>query len=128
MRPRAPRGLIMSHPTLNENVRAASAALVSAGLVGEFHTTIETSRVPEVVVRRFPVLRGRRVSANVASVMKVHPLREALRLLARDHSVLRRIFGRTDIDEVYADLDRRVASVVRRHRLGVYAYEDGALR
>ena len=115
--------ILLSHPTGNEFVRQAVTAFAEAGMLGEFWTTLSWD--PDRFLHRLlpgslqEVLSRRSYPASVRSRTQTVPLREIGRLLA----------GTFSIDAVSTDLDKRVASRIRRlhdYKL-VYAYEDTAL-
>ncbi len=130
--------LVFSHPTGNANVRAAASAFMEAGLLHGFHTTLASfpgsfldklgafGPLSEIRRRRFnPVLRP---------VTKTWPWLEMGRLAASRTGFSR--FNKHEsgffcIDAVYQNLDKRVASnlkkAARNGAEGVYAFEDGAV-
>jgi alpha-maltose-1-phosphate synthase len=116
-------------------VREATAALIGAGLLSEFWTSVYwrqdagLNRVLPHSIRRelnrrtFPRLSARHVHC--------HPWLELGRLTARGLRLSRLIqheTGRFSVDAVYRALDARVASRLQQDPAidAVYAYEDGA--
>src|ERR671930_1614339 len=81
--------IVLTHPTGNANVRAVLEALAHAGLLARFVTTIGWSKVS------YPDLAGkiqgklRRNYALPADKIDIHPVREAVRLLAGAFWVVR---------------------------------------
>lgn len=128
--------VLLVHPFGNANVRAVLAALNRSGLLARFVTTIGWS------AESYPALaaniRGklRRTYAVPADKIEIHPLREAVRLLAgvlRAKAVTRHETGWASIDQVWQSLDREAARRLRQGNYGrnvraVYAYEDCAER
>jgi glycosyltransferase involved in cell wall biosynthesis len=126
--------ILLSHPTGNANVRAVLDALERADLLARFVTTIGWSK------KSYPLLaenmRGklRRNYALPAEKIDIHPLREAVRLLAGSLRLTRLTKGESawaNIDQVGQSLDRETARRLRRGNYGadvnaVYAYEDCA--
>src|SRR3979411_1505131 len=126
--------ILLTHPFGNVNVRAVLQALWSAGLLEKFVTTLGWSK------DSYPYLsdhiRGklRRNYALPAGKIDIHPLRESIRLIAmalRWRGLTRHETGWASIDQVWRNLDRRVAQCLRKGGYGsrldaVYAYEDCA--
>jgi glycosyltransferase involved in cell wall biosynthesis len=126
--------IVLTHPTGNANVRAVLEALEHAGLLARFVTTLGWSEVsyPQLASR----IRGklRRNYKLPADKIDIHPVREAVRLLAgalRLRQLTDNESAWASVDEVYQSLDREAARRLR-HRdygtavRGVYAYEDCA--
>ena len=131
------RGMLLSHPTGNANVRAALAGLQAGGILAEFHTTIATYRGNlwdklgnQSWGREF---KRRGYDERLRSVTVQHPARELGRMLvnkAKIPALGRHEQGAFCIDAVYRTLDKKVAGQIRKHRdrfSGAYTYEDGAL-
>jgi glycosyltransferase involved in cell wall biosynthesis len=123
--------ILLSHPTGNANVRAVILALEKAGILNLFCTSLGVSKGEQVCwltsffqKRQYPV---------PSTKLKLHPLRELVRLIAsklKCQPVTRHETGWASIDSVYRDLDRRVSVDVLKQQArlkGVYCYEDGAL-
>jgi glycosyltransferase involved in cell wall biosynthesis len=110
--------ILVSHPTVNSFVRALVEALHREGMLGEFHTTLAL---------------GRRKVNVPAGLVRSHPWREAVRLLAGRMgiaSLVRHEAGWASVDQVYLSLDRQVARAlpaIATAPSAIYAYEDGAL-
>lgn len=128
---------LVSHPTGNANLRAVLRGLDGAGALAEFWTTLglptclsRAGWLPERARRR---LSQRSFAEAPWARTRTHPLREAVRLVARGARVgalTRHETGWASVDGVYRDLDRAVARHLRSgacRARGVYAYEDGAL-
>ena len=120
------RGIIISHPTGNANVREAASALAHVGILQEFHTTLA------FFGPRWPGELNRRVyTENLQPFTRRHPLREVARLVAQRlglRNLVRLEKGWASVDSVYRSLDRAVAkSLDPKKTSGVYCYEDGAL-
>jgi len=106
--------ILLSHPTVNAFNRELAEALQHAGRLSTFHTTLAW---------------GRRNVAIPRERIRMHPYREAIRLLALRlgiHALTRHEHGLASVDAVYRAFD---AAVARRldDVEAVYAYEDGAL-
>lgn len=126
--------IVLTHPTGNANVRAVLEALEHAGLLARFVTTLGWSEIS------YPLLaakiRGklRRNYALPADKIDIHPVREAVRLLAGSLRVSRLTETESawaNADQVWQSLDREAARRLRHGEYGsdvraVYAYEDCA--
>jgi glycosyltransferase involved in cell wall biosynthesis len=130
--------VLMSHPTGNSNVRAVIAALNSAGMLGEFHTTlainpealwlklIPNSLSEQLLRRSFPIAKKQLVK---------FPYLETARLILPKlgfNSLVHKENAWASIDSVYKILDKSVAKrlkvLVEKNTVNaVYGYEDGAL-
>jgi len=127
--------ILVSHPTANQNVRAAVKGFVDAGMSTAFKTTIAT--FPGDIVGRLASFRGlsqlnrRCFDPALRPVTTSWPWLELGRLLALKTGVkrlTRHEHGPLSIDAVYRSLDKRVADrITGRSFDAVYAYEDGAL-
>jgi hypothetical protein len=106
--------VIVSHPNVNQYVRALLAALEAKGKLQEFHTTLNF---------------GRRGVALPRSKIFQHAHLELVRLLGQrlgQNWLVSHDSGLASIDAVARMLDRRVAERVKS-RTAVYCYEDSAL-
>jgi len=105
--------LTVSHPTVNQYVRALVSALDCRGALLEFHTTFAV---------------GRR-SVNIGKhKLRQHPYRETLRLLGqrlRLGWLIRHEIGWASVDAVAREFDRCVAQGLADDE-AVYCYEDSA--
>ena|ERR1700693_2276244 len=104
----------VSHPTVNQYVRALVEALDRGGVLEVFHTTIAGGR------RQVNITRQK---------IRQHPYREALRLLAQRLSqnwLIRHESGWASVDAVAEEFDRQV-SMTLTPGAAVYCYEDSAL-
>jgi glycosyltransferase involved in cell wall biosynthesis len=105
--------LTVSHPTVNQYVRALVSALDCRGALLEFHTTVAV---------------GRR-SVNIGRhKLRQHPYRETLRLLGqrlRLGWLTRHEIGWASVDSVAREFDRCVARDLADDE-AVYCYEDSA--
>jgi glycosyltransferase involved in cell wall biosynthesis len=123
--------ILLSHPTGNANVRAVMQALENAGILDSFCTTLGVSdqepakwRNLFFQKRRYPIPQAK---------LKLHPLREIIRLMASKlgcKPLTRHETGWASIDSVYRDLDHAVSTQLLKNNgwpQGVYGYEDGAL-
>lgn len=126
--------IFLSHPTGNTFVRALLAGLETSGESYRFFTTLAfdgREPLPRWLPSRVKDGLSRRIYDVPPELIERRPLREWVRLLAAPtplRFLTRHETGWASVDGVYRDLDRHVASVIRRHPPGtVYAYEDGAL-
>lgn len=128
----------MSHPTGNSNVRAVIKALNSAGMLGEFNTTLAIdprakwlklvpSDLNEQLLRRtFPIFGDK---------LTQFPILETARLILPKlgfRNFVQKENAWASIDSVYKALDKSVAKrlkflVEKNNVNAVYGYEDGAL-
>jgi glycosyltransferase involved in cell wall biosynthesis len=127
--------ILLSHPTGNTFVRALLAALLEAGKLGLFATTIAVDGnewwlkvLPEKV--RTELLRRKFEAPKEKLFTK--PSLEFMRLIAQRlgfSPVTAHEKGFACVDAVYRDLDRAVARILSKNKSlkAVYAYEDGAL-
>lgn len=127
---------MLSHPTGNANVRQAARALLDAGMLEAFHTTIAW-RETVVLNRLLPgslraELLRRSYPGLPADLIHTHPWREALRLLAVRlgwRGLTRHESGRFSFDAIYTAMDRAVAAVlaVGKAPAALYTYDGCAL-
>jgi glycosyltransferase involved in cell wall biosynthesis len=127
--------VLLAHPTGNQFVRHTARALLEAGLLAEFWTTISWNphaglgRLLPAPTRR--ALGRRAYSPELQPFIHRHPWRQVGHLAfqrLRCRGLVRHETGAFSVDAVYRSLDRRVA---RRLDHGdnfraVFAYEDGA--
>lgn len=130
--------ILLSHPTGNEFVRAATLSLHQAGLLEEFHTSIATFSTNywgAIAKTSLGSEFGRRRFDDALQAITIqHPPRELGRLIAkrlRLASLIRHEKAPFSVDAVYKTFDaivaRRILSWREHPPHGVYAYEDGAL-
>lgn len=121
------RGIVSGFPALNSNVRRAMQALAEAGLLDEFHTTIDTTRASALLEGSHwhDSVARRALPGEVHRVTRAHPLREVARLISQ-RTLLRRIVHGSSIHGSLQAIDRAVAARVRAGVGGVYGYEDAA--
>jgi glycosyltransferase involved in cell wall biosynthesis len=137
-KPVVPMNVVLTHPTGNANVRAVLTALVKAGALAEFDTTLATdpkagwlkllpgSVRSELLRRTFPAPLNK---------IQTHPFREVARIALPKlgfKQLVRHEQGWASIDAVYQNFDQltaqRLPQLVRQQKAtAVYAYEDGAL-
>lgn len=121
-------GIISGHPVLNSNSRQMALALSEAGLLDEFHTTLDTSRIAGLLpAGKAKIAMDRRaLPAKVHERTRTHPFPEFVRLARRSLPRLSnpKVFAP---DSVLHDIDRHMSLALRAESLAVYAYEDGAL-
>ena len=130
--------IVFSHPTGNQNARAALAALYNHGLLSRFYTSIAV--FPNTLldgVGNLPPLteiNRRRYDKQLQPFTKTFPFYETGRLLSTKfhfEKLLQYETGLFSVDAVYRALDKKVASSLpagkRKGVTGIYAYEDGAL-
>jgi len=106
--------VIVSHPNVNQYVRALLAALEGRGELQEFHTTLNSGR------RRVPIPRRK---------IFQHKHLELMRLLGqrlRQNWLVSHDSGLASIDAVAKMLDREVAKRIKTGA-AIYCYEDSAL-
>jgi glycosyltransferase involved in cell wall biosynthesis len=106
--------ITVSHPTVNEYVRALVCALDRHGVLQKFHTTIAFGQ-RSVDVARYKI--------------RQHPHREILRLLGqrlRQDWLIHHESGWASVDAVAQEFDRNVSKSLVEG-CGVYCYEDSAL-
>src|SRR5437016_5858642 len=123
--------VVLVHPFGNANVRAVLQALEAGGLLARFVTTLGWSN------QSYPQLsdhiRGklRRNYSIPAERIDIHPLREAVRLLASTLKLNRLTeheTGWASIDKVWCGVGRKAARCLRKGAYGtnvraIYAYE-----
>lgn len=135
--------ILLSHPTGNSFVRAVLEGLAEAGSLESFHTTLsfkDSDWILKIAPKKIRHQLLRRSFPVPGAQIKTHPIRELLRLsAAQSHIEVLEEISRRSVDQIYTDLDRRVAhyleNTFRKHTgssnppvTGVYCYEDGALR
>jgi len=128
--------ILISHPTGNANIRNAALAMLEAGVLGEFWTSVNwrtggafDRMVPpslraQMARRTFPDLPAERI--------RTRPFRELGRFAAPRLGLgclTRHEAGLFSVDAVYRSFDRGVAQRIRRADglCGVYTVEDCAL-
>jgi glycosyltransferase involved in cell wall biosynthesis len=129
--------ILISHPTGNANVRAALSALLEAGGLKEFHTTVASypGNVWDLLGRSRlgKEFNRRKYDQRLQPLTVQHPYRELGRIAAGRLKLPRLIRYETGpfcMDEIYRRLDHAVARRLRkspRSFSGVYVYEDGAV-
>lgn len=123
-------GVLLTHPTLNTNVRQTALALAEAGLLGELHTSIGVgpglASVARAVPRLSDLLNRRRVPPETAGATRSHPAYELRSALAKKVPPAAGPLGRPSLHGMYATFDRIAAGRVRAGLSAVFAYEDGA--
>jgi glycosyltransferase involved in cell wall biosynthesis len=128
--------IVLTHPTGNANVRAILNALYQGDLLERFVTTVAWSKNSHPYLSDHIRGKLRRNYALPVEKIDIHPLREAVRLLAGPlHAewLTRHEKGWASLDKVFQDLDHHAARSIRRSGYGskvqgVYAYEDCALQ
>jgi glycosyltransferase involved in cell wall biosynthesis len=127
--------LIVSHPTGNANVKAAVAGMYDAGILAAFYTAIASFPGTFLdglgAIGPLSEIRRRRVDARLKSLTHLSPWRETGRLIASKAGLTNLITHETgafSIDAIYKNLDRKVASDMRKYANAnaIYAYEDAA--
>jgi glycosyltransferase involved in cell wall biosynthesis len=129
-------GILISHPTGNQNVRNALKSLAERGMLAEFWTTVAwdaQSQWNRLLPTGMRTLLERRAYAEApAEQVKCDPWREMVRLGAgptRFGSLLTSGERPFSIIGVYRHFDGKVARHLKALRpCGVYAYEGGALK
>ncbi|RDC66093.1 Glycogen synthase [Adhaeribacter pallidiroseus] len=129
--------IILSHPTGNQNVRAAALGFVNADILAEFNTSVAS--FPGSFLDRlgafgpFSEIHRRHFDPALRYKTKMFPWREVGRLVASKggfHNLIKHETGLFSIDSVYKSLDAQIASKLQNARRrgidAVYAYEDGA--
>jgi starch synthase len=130
------RGIIVTHPTGNQNLRALLRALSEREILDAFFTTIawsDKSLVAPFLPSRLRRQLGRRSYDEIPDgQVHSYPWREFLRLLAGARglrALTRHEIGVASVDAVYRTFDRHVARWITRQPqapAAIYAYEDGA--
>jgi glycosyltransferase involved in cell wall biosynthesis len=106
--------LSVSHPTVNQYVRALIGALEAVGELQVFHTTLSM---------------GRRAVRIKRSKVRLHPFPEVLRLIGhrlRQDWLIRHESGWASVDAVAQAFDRQVSRSLDG-TASVYCYEDSAV-
>ncbi|MEY2605988.1 MAG: hypothetical protein QOH31_3804 [Verrucomicrobiota bacterium] len=106
--------ITVSHPTVNQYVRALVTALDRHSELRELNTTIAIGQRSVGIARR---------------KIRQHPYREIVRLLgqrSKQHWLVRDESGWASIDAVAQEFDRHVSRTLGKDR-AVYCYEDSAL-
>ncbi len=129
--------ILFSHPTGNANVRAALMGLWSAGVLGEFHTSIASypGNIWDWLGKSHwgREFRRRAFDGRLRSRTVQHPFRELGRNVAGRLKLPRLLRHETGIfcmDAIYQAQDRITARRLLKSPgsfSGVYTYEDGAL-
>jgi glycosyltransferase involved in cell wall biosynthesis len=130
--------VILSHPTGNENVRAAAAGLKNAGVLKQFHTSLAVfpgSLLDKAsAINSLSELRRRSYDPDLATITKTWPWVEVGRLASSKlglKNLIRHENGFFSIDSVYTSQDKKTASLLKGAKKSginaVYAYEDCAL-
>jgi glycosyltransferase involved in cell wall biosynthesis len=130
--------VIISHPTSNENSRAAALGLLEANQLQSFHTAIATfpgtllDRLSDI--KPLAELKRRRFLPELKPMTHTYPWFEAGRQLSIKAGLKRFVQHETGlfcVDAVYKNLDKSVAVDMQRAKkkgaTAVYAYLDGAL-
>ena len=127
MTPRDRPGLIMGHSVLNANSRHAALAFARAGVLREFHTSLDSTALvrllPESGLRT--QLERRSLPPEVHRLTRTHPWTEIARLARRHVPALHRP-ERFEPDAVSHAVDIGIARRLTQDATAVYAYEDAA--
>lgn len=123
-------GVLVTHPTLNANVREAARALQDAGLLEELHTSIAVgpglSRLVAPAPRAAGLLGRRRLPDGAERVAHSHPLHEMRLVARRRFPTASGLLGEPTLHSMYIAFDRIAARRVHAGLSAVLAYEDGA--
>jgi len=129
--------VLISHPTANQNVRAAAIGMANANMLGAFHTSIASFKgtILNDISNFTPFAEIKRRSFDKAlqPFTFSNPWREAGRMIASKAGFTKLTKHQTgffSIDSVYKNQDKWVANSLTQMRdklQAVYAYEDGAL-
>jgi len=122
-------GVISGFSVLNSNVRHAMSALSEAGLLSEFHTTLDTTRAARIL-RNTPfgaTLSRRSLPQLVHEHTRAHPFSELTRLV-KQRTAAKRFFPNATVDASLRSIDSAVARRIGNHTSAVYGYEDSSLR
>lgn len=130
--------VITSHPTSNQNNRAAIVGLLNAGILSKFYTCVAV--FPKTVwsylskFKPFNELKRRQFNSNLKQVTNSYPILELLRLSSSRlnlKTLTKHETGLFSVDAVYRHLDTKVAATIKKASKedvnAIYAYEDGAL-
>ncbi len=128
--------LLVAHPTGNANTRGAINGFCQLGMLHSFHTCVacfEGSWLYRIAafspLREF---RRRMFDTPLKDITHTYPFKEMMRMVAArtgKNSWTVHETGRYCVDNIYKDLDKRVACYVDKHYKemdGVYLYEDCA--
>lgn len=129
--------VLVSHPTSNQNNRAAVKGLFNANMLGGFCTTIASfpGDVLDVLsgLGPFSEIARRQFDVELKPLTHIFPATELGRLISSKlglKHLTKHEKGAFSVDLVYRNLDKKVATKLSKlSKLGldaVYAYEDGA--
>lgn len=129
--------ILVSHPTSNQNNRAVLKGLKDHKLLYRFYTAVAvfSGGFLEKLKTIGPLkeLSRRAFDDNLKEHTTMLPFKEMMRLLTTKlnlKALTKHETGLFSIDAVYQDLDKKVASSLKKHAKhhleAVYAYEDGA--
>ncbi|GAB1858088.1 hypothetical protein MHTCC0001_29250 [Flavobacteriaceae bacterium MHTCC 0001] len=130
--------VIISHPTSNQNNRAAVKGLYNADMLSEFHTAIASfpGDMLDYLSKfdKFKDFSRRGFKIELKPYTYSHSVGEFRRLLASKmhfNNLLKHETGWFSIDMIYQNLDKRVANRIKKisgkDLDAVYSYEDCAL-
>lgn len=119
--------IVISHPTGNENTRAAVNGLYKFNVLESFHTSIACFKGSCLYALTFlpglKKIRRREFDKVLKPYTHCYPWKELIRNLPLKSCKY------VNVDNVYYDLDKKVATYLHKHRDeidAVYAYDDGA--
>lgn len=130
--------IIISHPTSNQNNRAAVNGLLQNQILFEFHTSLAffPGSVSEKLsaINIFKEIKRRSFLKELKPYTKTSPFTEGGRILSGKFGFNKLIENEKSlfsIDSVYEDLDKKTAKRLRKLPnnntvSAIYAYEDGA--
>jgi glycosyltransferase involved in cell wall biosynthesis len=128
--------IIISHPTGNANVRAATVGLANAKILAGFYTTVamfSIDQLDKVCMRIVSELSRRKYDDVLQPYTHTNPWMEAARILALKlglKKITTHEIGALSVDAIYKNNDRLVAAILNKYssngRTELYAYEDGA--
>ena len=131
--------LVLSHPTGNQNVRAALKGLLNEKLLSQFYTSIASfpGTFLDTIgsIKELSEIRRRRFYPGLRSITHTSPWLEVGRIIASKAGLTKLIKNETgivSIDAIYRNLDKLVSSrlknLAKKGINGIYCYEDGAMK
>lgn len=122
--------LVVSHPTMNTNVRNLLIALDQIGALAEFHTSIDATRHLSLLRAVSPGTpwERRTLPSSVSLRTISHPAHESLGFAARSVPALSSFVSLPSVHGLYRYIDKKAATALTVGHSAALAYEDGALQ